>query len=184
MNHHLCNEHNLANPSHQIRGVIGISNWTSMSTLLSVTQIGQDVKAHMCPLLVYASSLVAHSFHGWGRSSPQWPPPIVRLIGQPVECVWLKRLFVDLGMRHPSAAFNFTDSERALAVVKNPVFHGRTKHIEVQWLSTGKAGSVYVEALWYHLLAQEWRQKQRCKKQGGWTHTRREKKRNRCSDSD
>jgi len=52
-----------------------------------------------------------------------------------VECVWLKRLVVaDLGVGHPSATTIFTDdSHNALAVARNPVFHARTKHIEVHY---------------------------------------------------
>ena len=46
-----------------------------------------------------------------------------------VECVWLRRLMVDLGVGQPSATTIYTDSQSALAVARNLVFHARTKHI-------------------------------------------------------
>ena len=53
-----------------------------------------------------------------------------------VECVWLRRLAVvaDLGVGQPSATTTiFTDSQSALAIARNPVFHARTKNIEVHY---------------------------------------------------
>ena len=39
----------------------------------------------------------------------------------------------DLGVGQPSTTTIFTDSQSALAVARNPVFHARTKHIEVHY---------------------------------------------------
>ena len=67
-----------------------------------------------------------------------------------VECVWLKRLVVDLGVGQETATTIYTDSQSALAVARNPVFHARTKHIEVHYhyvrerLSAGEISLVYV----------------------------------------
>ena len=47
------------------------------------------------------------------------------------ELKWLKVLLLSLGVRHPKATKIFCDSEFALHIAKNPVFHERTKHIEV-----------------------------------------------------
>ncbi|MCO5612752.1 hypothetical protein L7F22_067022 [Adiantum nelumboides] len=50
-----------------------------------------------------------------------------------VECVWLRRLMADLGVEQDTANTIYTDSQSALAVARNPVFHARTKHIEVHY---------------------------------------------------
>ncbi|MCO5603834.1 hypothetical protein L7F22_057987 [Adiantum nelumboides] len=50
-----------------------------------------------------------------------------------VECVWLRRLMVDLGVGQDTANTIYTDSQSALAVATNPIFHARTKHIEVHY---------------------------------------------------
>ncbi|MCO5568994.1 hypothetical protein L7F22_022699 [Adiantum nelumboides] len=68
-----------------------------------------------------------------------------------VECVWLRRLMVaDLGVGQETANTIYTDSQSALAVARNPVFHARTKHIEVHYhyvrerLSAGEISLAYV----------------------------------------
>ena len=50
-----------------------------------------------------------------------------------IECVWLRCLMADLGVGQSSATTIFTDSQSALAVARNLVFHARTKHIEVHY---------------------------------------------------
>ena len=47
------------------------------------------------------------------------------------ELKWLKALLLSLGVNHPKAIKLFCDSQSALHLAKNPVFHERTKHIEV-----------------------------------------------------
>ncbi|MCO5607598.1 hypothetical protein L7F22_061795 [Adiantum nelumboides] len=67
-----------------------------------------------------------------------------------VECVWLRRLMADLGVGQDTANTIYTDSQSALAVARNPVFHARTKHIEVHYhyvrerLSAGEINLAYV----------------------------------------
>ncbi|MCO5552218.1 hypothetical protein L7F22_005730 [Adiantum nelumboides] len=67
-----------------------------------------------------------------------------------IECVWLRRLMANLGVGQDTANTIYTDSQSALAVAKNPVFHARTKHIEVHYhyvkerLSGGEISLAYV----------------------------------------
>ncbi|MCO5587220.1 hypothetical protein L7F22_041167 [Adiantum nelumboides] len=67
-----------------------------------------------------------------------------------VECVWLRCLMPDLGVGQDTANTIYTDSQSALPVVRNPVFHAHIKHIEVHYhyvrkrLSTGEISLAYV----------------------------------------
>lgn len=47
------------------------------------------------------------------------------------ELTWLESLFRDLGVKLLSPATLYCDSQAAIHIVENPVFHDRTKHIEV-----------------------------------------------------
>ncbi|KAF2295241.1 hypothetical protein GH714_032268 [Hevea brasiliensis] len=46
------------------------------------------------------------------------------------QAVWLRRLLVDFGQEQKSATEIFCDNSAAIAMAKNPAFHGRTKHID------------------------------------------------------
>ncbi|XP_021723900.1 uncharacterized protein LOC110691286 [Chenopodium quinoa] len=47
------------------------------------------------------------------------------------ELKWLKALLLSLGVQHPKTIKLFCDSESALHIAKNPIFHEQTKHIKV-----------------------------------------------------
>jgi hypothetical protein len=47
------------------------------------------------------------------------------------ELVWLKSLLRSLGVHHSAPMHLFCDSQSAIHIAANPVFHERTKHIEV-----------------------------------------------------
>ena len=46
------------------------------------------------------------------------------------ELKWLKRLLHHFGFTHPQPMRLFCDSQSAIHIAKNPVFHERTKHVE------------------------------------------------------
>ncbi|XP_059450873.1 uncharacterized mitochondrial protein AtMg00810-like [Corylus avellana] len=47
------------------------------------------------------------------------------------ELQWLKYLLNDMGISHSSPITMFCDNQAALHIANNPVFHERTKHIEI-----------------------------------------------------
>ena len=49
------------------------------------------------------------------------------------ELVWLRQLLNDMGFPQDSPTVLFGDNQGALALVRNPVYHDRTKHIHVRY---------------------------------------------------
>lgn len=48
------------------------------------------------------------------------------------EAVWLRRILDDLQQTSEEATTIYCDNMSAIAMTKNPVFHARTKHIELR----------------------------------------------------
>lgn len=47
------------------------------------------------------------------------------------ECIWLKRLIGDIYCKVNYAVPILYDNESAIRLASNPIFHGRTKHVEI-----------------------------------------------------
>lgn len=49
------------------------------------------------------------------------------------EALWLRRILGDMDMAQKDATTLLCDNQSCIAIAKNPVFHARTKHIEVHY---------------------------------------------------
>jgi hypothetical protein len=49
------------------------------------------------------------------------------------EVMWIHKLLDELGIPHPRAACLWCDNLGATYLSSNPVFHARTKHIEIDF---------------------------------------------------
>lgn len=53
------------------------------------------------------------------------------MAGTTSELLWLRALLLDLTITHSQPMHLFCDNQAALHIAANPVFHERTKHIEL-----------------------------------------------------
>ena len=49
------------------------------------------------------------------------------------EIVWLLRILEDLGISQAEATSLFIDSQSAIKLAKNPIFHSKTKHVDTKY---------------------------------------------------
>ncbi|KAJ4710707.1 Retrovirus-related Pol polyprotein from transposon TNT 1-94 [Melia azedarach] len=49
------------------------------------------------------------------------------------QCIWLRKMLTDLGFEQVNASPIFCDSKLTIAIAKNPVQHGKTKHMKVKF---------------------------------------------------
>jgi hypothetical protein len=49
------------------------------------------------------------------------------------QALWLRILLSELTGRKPMTVTLFVDNNSAIALMKNPVFHGRSKHIDIKF---------------------------------------------------
>ena len=47
------------------------------------------------------------------------------------EGVWIKRLLEELGVMTKGSIKLFCDNQSAISIAKNPAYHDRTKHVEI-----------------------------------------------------
>ncbi|KAG8483777.1 hypothetical protein CXB51_022617 [Gossypium anomalum] len=48
------------------------------------------------------------------------------------QAIWLRKILADLNLHQREATKIFCDNKSAVAIAKNPVFHGRTKHFSIK----------------------------------------------------
>ena len=49
------------------------------------------------------------------------------------EACWMKQVLTDLGFVSSSPMVNYEDNQSAICMIKNQLFHGRTKHISIKY---------------------------------------------------
>ena len=49
------------------------------------------------------------------------------------EAIWLRQLQEELGMKDAGPTLIYEDNQGAISMAKNPVFHKRTKHIQIRY---------------------------------------------------
>lgn len=67
----------------------------------------------------------------YGFSDSDWASCPITRRSTTCELLWLQLLLQDLGISHPQPMKLYCDNKAALHIADNPVFHERTKHIEI-----------------------------------------------------
>ena len=49
------------------------------------------------------------------------------------QALWLRNLISEITREKPKTVTLFVDNNSAIALMKNPVFHGRSKHIDLKY---------------------------------------------------
>jgi hypothetical protein len=49
------------------------------------------------------------------------------------QALWLRNLISEIMKKKPTAVTFFVDNNSTIALMKNPVFHGRSKHIDIKY---------------------------------------------------
>ena len=47
------------------------------------------------------------------------------------EAIWLRHILKEIGYEQGGSSLIYSDNQSAISLVKNPVFHQRTKHVEI-----------------------------------------------------
>ena len=49
------------------------------------------------------------------------------------QAIWLRKILCDLGYKQDDATIVYSDEKSVVVVAKNPIFHGRSKHIKINY---------------------------------------------------
>ena len=69
------------------------------------------------------------------------------------EAVWMRQLSSEIGIEYTKPVIIYEDNQSAIAMTKNPQFHGRTKHIAIKYHYIRKQvndGTVNVQYILLH----------------------------------
>ena len=105
---------------------------------LNVSQmlIGQSQRKigdpHLVTVFLFGGNLVSWKSKKQGVVSRSSAESEYRAMAQSMcEIMWLYQLLMEVGIKTVVPAKRWCDDQAALHIVSNPVFHGRTKHIEI-----------------------------------------------------
>ena len=91
--------------------------------------IGFVVWIHIDPTVAIVLCLVLHFLVATSSCEAEYRVAFIAT----VKCVWLQKLLVDLLVGQIAPTVIHANSQSALVIARNPVFHARTKHIEVHY---------------------------------------------------